>query len=313
MNTTSITSGTVVPRRSRLRKLIKTGILVFICLFILFCGGLWFASSQLLFPVWKDGGKGDLRSTHEFKFSEVRFRSINGYELPGWLIRASENGIGPAQGAVMLVHGGGMDRRSMTKFIQFFLERKLDVLTFDQGGQGEAPGPVPGLTYGTRESRDVLSAYLYLSGKYEKIYAMGTSVGAASILIALPEMPKLTAVIAENPMVSFQRLILESPASRSIPHWFTHLLIGLTMRRGQFDGLLSPENSLQLVSTTPIYFIHSKIDNVVPYQQTQELAEAYRGPKTVWFPDQGNHATIWDVDHTEYEKRLSDFLNTFGR
>jgi alpha-beta hydrolase superfamily lysophospholipase len=309
MNTSSVTSGTSVPRRSRVRKLTRIVIIVLVSLFILFCGGLWYASNQLLFPVWKVAGKGDLRSTHEFKFSEVRFRSINGYELPGWLIRASENGIGPAQGAIMLVHGGGMDRRSVTKFIRFFLERGFDVLTFDQGGQGEALSPVPGLTYGTRESRDVLSAYLYLSGQYEKVYAMGTSVGAASILIALPEMPRLIAVIAENPMVSFQRLILETPASKSIPGWFTNLLISVTMVRGKFDGLLSPENSLRMVATTPIYFIHSKKDNIVPYQQTQELADSYRGPKTVWFPDKGNHAAIWEVDRADYEKRLSDFLN----
>lgn len=67
------------------------------------------------------------------------------------------------------------------------------------------------MTYGQRESRDVLSAYLYLAGKYEKLYAMGTSVGAASILIALPEMPKLAGVIAENPMVS-------SSAIRDVDH-----------------------------------------------------------------------------------------------
>jgi len=137
---------------------------------------------------------------------------------------------------------------------------------------------------------------------------MGTSVGAAAILIALPEMPRLTAVIVENPMASFQRLILETPASRSITNWFTRLLIGLTMTRGKFDGLLSAENSIRMVTATPIFFIHSKKDKLVPCQQTRELADSYRGPKTVWFPEKGDHAAIWDVDRADYEKRLSEFL-----
>jgi uncharacterized protein len=81
------------------------------------------------------------------------------------------------------------------------------------------------------------------------------------------------------------------------------------MMRGKFDGLLSPENSLSLVKTTPIYFIHSKEDNIVPYQRTQELADLYAGPKTVWFADKGGHAAIWDADHADYEKRVTDFLN----
>ena len=33
-------------------------------------------------------------------------------------------------------------------------------------------------------------------------------------------------------------------------------------------------------------------------------------PKTVWLPDKGDHAAIWDVDHAEYEKKLADFLKS---
>ncbi|WP_224244095.1 alpha/beta hydrolase [Hyalangium gracile] len=293
---------------------------------LLLAGGLWSASNQLLFPSWKGAtrdlavcgaelaehwGKecGNLRGTHEFEFSEVRVPSINGYELPGWLIRAEANGRGTAQGAIMLIHGGGSDRRQLTKHIRFFLDRRLDVLTFDLGCHGEAPCPVPGLTYGHRESRDVLSAYLHLASQYDKVYAMGSSVGAASILVALPEMPGLDGVIAENPMASFQRLIEEFPGTRSMPKGFTRLLIQLTMLRGRFDGRLSPERSLPLAKGTPVYFVHSMRDGLVPYQQTQALAEAYSGPKATWFPDKGDHGAIWDADREDYEQRLAGFLD----
>lgn len=309
------------------RKLIWAAILIPALLLILFGTGLWSASDQLLSPSFleiikdlsvckpeaeKHWGEacGNLRATQEFKFSEVQIRSTNGYDLPGWFIKAEENGFEPAQGAILLVHAGGSDRREETKYIRFFLGQKLDVLTFDMGCHGEAPCPVYGLSYGQRESRDVLSTYLYLTERYQKVYIMGSSVGASSILIALPEMPKLAGVIAENPMVSFQQLIREAPESQSAPDGFIDLLINLAMTRGRFDGLLNPENSLRLVKNTPIFFIHSKNDKVVPYQQTQKLADQYTGPKTVWFPDMGDHAAIWDVYHADYEKRLTDFLNS---
>jgi len=290
-------------------------------------GGVsWLASNQLLFPSWKGATKdlavcgaelaahwgagcGNLRITHELEFSEVKVRSLNGYDLPGWLIGAAANGTGPAQGAIMLIHGGGSDRREVTRHVRYFLRRHLDVLTLDLGCHGEAPCPVPGLSYGHRESRDVLSAYLHLAGQYRRVLAMGSSVGASSILIALPAMPGLDAVIAENPMASFQRLIEETPASRSAPGWLTRLLVGLTMLRGRFDGLLSAENALSLARTTPIFFIHSKRDGLVPYRQTQGLADLYGGPKTVWLPDKGDHGAIWDVDHADYEQRLTAFLD----
>jgi len=310
------------------RKLILLVPVVPVVVLIMFVGGIWDASNQLLFPVWKGATKdlavcgpqaeadfgpgcGNLRTTQEFKFSEVKVPSVNGYDMPGWRVGAQENGMGAAQGAVMLIHGGGGDRRGETRYIRFFLARGLDVLTLDLGCHGEAPCPVPGLSYGHRESRDVLSAYLFLSADHQKVYAMGTSVGAAAILIALPQMPGLTAAVAENPMASFQRLILESPAAPpSVPAWFMALLVDVTMLRGRFDGLLSPMQSLRFTRNTPIYFLHSKQDAVVPYRQTQELADSYAGPKTVWFPERGEHAALWDVDHAAYDKRMTDFLNS---
>jgi alpha-beta hydrolase superfamily lysophospholipase len=297
-----------------------------VVVFLFFGWGLWDASNQLLFPSWKGITKdfsmcneeaakqwgdscGNLRATREFRFNEVKFLSINGYRLPGWLIRAEENGIGPANGVIMLVHGGGGDRREMTRYARFYLTQKLDVFTFDLSCHGEAPCKVPGLTYGQRESRDVLSAYLYLSDTYKNIFAMGGSVGAASILISLPAMPKLAGVIAENPMVSFQRLIREAPEAQSAPKTFVNLLLSLAMQRGRFDGLLNAENSLRLTSSVPIYFIHSKADKVVSYSQTEDLVRVYNGPKTVWFPEYGNHQAIREANFPEYEKKLEKFLN----
>lgn len=292
----------------------------------LFFSGIWLASNQLLYPSWRGATKdlavcgaelaavwgegcGNLRVTRALRFSEVKVPSLNGYELPGWLMRAADNGREPAAGAILLLHGGGSDRREVTRHVSFFLDHGLDVLSLDLACHGEAPCPVPGLSYGQRESQDTVSAYLYLVEKYQRVLAMGSSVGAASILIALPAMPRLAGVIAENPMASFERLIRETPASRSIPSWFTSLLLDITMLRGRFNALPSAEHSLPLVSSIPIYFVHSKRDEIVPYLQAQGLAERYAGPKTVWWPENGGHSAIWDVDRIAYESRLVAFLD----
>ena len=292
----------------------------------LLCAAGWLGTSQLLFPSWHGAtrdlaactrelaahwgeGCGNLRATRELAFEEVKVRSLNGYDMPGWLVGAAANGAGPAEGAILLVPGGGSDRRELTRHVRYFLRRRLDVLALDLGCQGEAPCPVPGLSYGHRESRDVLSAYLHLAARYDRVLAMGSSVGAASILIALPAMPGLDAVIAENPMASFERLILETPQARGAPGWLNRLFVGLAMLRGRFDGLESAEHALPLAGATPILFIHSRKDGIVPYQQTEALAAAYAGPKTVWLPDLGDHGAIRDADRPGYEQRLTAFLD----
>lgn len=286
----------------------------------------WNASSQLLFPSWKGASKdlawcpaelaaawgpscGNLRLTGDLRFREVQVRSLNGYDLPGWLVGAAENGAGPAQGAILLVHGGGSDRREMTRHVRTFLRRHLDVLTLDLGCSGEAPCPVPGLSYGERESRDVLSAYLFLARSHRRVLAMGSSVGATSLLDALPAMPGLQALIAENPPSSFDALIREAPQAAGAPPWAMDLLLGLARLRGRFDGLQRPADALRLASGTSILFIHGRRDGIIPARRTEELAAVYQGSKRLWLPEQGTHSAIREADPAEYERRLTAFLD----
>jgi fermentation-respiration switch protein FrsA (DUF1100 family) len=115
-------------------------------------------------------------------------------------------------------------------------------------------------------------------------------------------------VIAENPYASFERLVKEAPQSKSLPPWMTDNLIGLTMLRGHFDGLSSPEKSLPLATTVPVFFVHSKQDKTVSYKQSLDLAALYKGPKSVWLAEKGDHALISNADPAAYEKRVVDFL-----
>jgi len=95
-----------------------------------------------------------------------------------------------------------------------------------------------------------------------------------------------------------------------MPRWGIELLMQVAMMRGRFDGLLSPATSLSLATTTPILFIHSKQDKVVSFKQTQDLAGVYRGPKTVWLAESGEHSTVWNVNRVQHEKQIADFLSS---
>jgi alpha-beta hydrolase superfamily lysophospholipase len=290
--------------------------------------GTWFSSGMLLAPSFEGLGKdfavcksetekhfgkncGNLRASRAFVFREVSVPSENGYNMPGWLIKAADNDRQPATGVIMLAHAGGSDRREHTRHIGMYLDQGLDVLTFDQGCAGEAPCPVKGLSYGQRESRDVLSAYHYATSRYERVYAMGASVGASAILIALPEMPELKGLIAESAYTSFERLIREAPESKNVPGWATTNMIAMAKNRGRFDALLSPEHALPLAQKdVPILFIHSKADNVAAYKQTQDLVKLYDGPSSTWYPEKGDHALTANAQQAMYAQKISAFLAT---
>jgi len=288
---------------------------------------LWSASGQLLFPVSRGVKKdlafcppeaehhwgkhcGNLRQTGIWKFHEVSFENAAALKLSGWLIRGADNGRTAARGAVLLAHGGGSDRREMTRLISMYLKHGLDVLTFDYSCHGESPCAVPGLTYGERESHDILAAYNFLRGRYIKIYAFGSSVGATAVLTALPHLEGIAGVIAENAPYSFARLLRETPAApQEIPGWFTALLVDVTQSRGKFTGSPNAPDALAATRSAPIMFIHSRNDEVVPVSHTVDLAAAYSGKKTLWLPDYGKHGAIYDANPVAYEKRVAAFLS----
>lgn len=296
-----------------------------VLLALAFAGFLWSASGQLLFPSWKGATRdlahcppaleaawgpacGNLRVSSALRFREVSVPSLNGHALPGWLVGAAENGAGPAAGAILLVHGGGGDRREMTRRIRPFLDRHLDVLTVDLTCAGEAPCPVPGLSYGGREARDVLSAYLFLARDHARVLALGNSVGATSVLLALPGMPGLAAAILENPAPPFDQLITEAPEARSVPGWMLRALIGLAKLRGRFDALPDPASALRLAGPAPVWFVHARHDAVIPWQRTEALAAQRRGTDAAWISEAGDHGVVWDADRGGYEARLDAFL-----
>lgn len=294
-------------------------------LMLFFVAGLWNASGQILKPSFKGVtdfvtcapeteeffGKqcGNLRNTEQYKFSEVKMTSENG-ELPGWLIKTADNGRGQSDGVIMLVHAGGSDRRQMTKLIDQYLDQKLDVLTFDMSCQGEAPCNRAGITYGERESRDVIAAYNFLLKQHDRVYAMGTSVGAAAVLIALPDMPKLAGAIAENPPANFKRLLKEAPEAQSMPAWFTDALASLAMWRGGFDGEKNAEEAMTQAKDAPIFFMHSKKDKTIAPAQTEDISAAYTGPKIIWLAEDGEHSGLWDTNRDTYKQKVTSFLQT---
>lgn len=299
--------------------------LLFLGIPVIISIGVWSASNQILFPKWKGITKdfrecslegeavwgkscGNLRLTKSLWFQEVSIPSLNGYDLPGWFVPTRKNGISLHKGVVLFIHGGGSDRRELSRFIPFYLHQGFDILSFDLSCHGEAPCRFPGLSFGSRESRDVLSAYLYVNKKYNNILMVGSSVGASSVLIALPFLKGVKAVVLENPMLSFEKLILDSPESNGLTYWMVETLVGLVLSRGKFDSLASPENSLPFAQDVPLLFIHSRNDSVVPYQHSESLAKLYSGPSEVWVPDFGSHGLIWDTNQSEYESKVRKLI-----
>lgn len=307
--------------------LIFLSVLILIILFIL--TNAWYFSSQVLYPPWKTRDLsdckqnftdenwgpdcGNLRMNKKYFFNEINANSENG-TLYGWHIPYNFNRnkqVNDKNQAIFFFHGAGYDRRQGFKYVDFFLNNGYDVYLFDISGHGESTNNDKGISLGEREFKDAIAVYEYLRIRHKKIIAMGTSMGGVSILNAIDHLPGIKGIILENPFYSTERLIKEAPQASFIPQWIKSIALKLIYFRGKFNAQHNPDKSILVQSKVPILFIHSKTDMIIPYQQSIDLYQRYRGPKKILLTESGLHCAVWNSHREIVEKTMDNFLNNF--
>lgn len=175
-----------------------------------------FISRQLISPtrqrLWA------VPSDAGLEYIDVEFPARDGLRLSGWFVPA-KNGEASPKPAIVLVHGWTWNRlgdsaetllANISGGLQVDLLRLAyelhdggyHVLAFDlrNHGQSASGGPV---TFGLQESNDLLGALDFLATRddvdQERIGVVGFSVGANSMLFALPHTDRIAAGVAVQP------------------------------------------------------------------------------------------------------------------
>lgn len=156
---------------------------------------------------------GDLGLAYE----DVNFPAKDGIRLSGWFVPAAEAGRDGA--AVVLLHGWPWNRLGTladdtfsnlegsrpVDLLRLALQLHRDgyhVLMFDLRNHGQSAAAPP-VTFGWQEANDLLGAVAYLHGRSEvnkdRIAAVGFSMGANTVLYALPQTEQIKAAVVVQP------------------------------------------------------------------------------------------------------------------
>ena len=211
-------------------------------------------------------------------FEEVDFPAQDGLRLSGWFTPA---GTSPAP-TIILVHGWPWNRLGdqandwlaelsgnkpvdLLRLAHALHQAGYGVLMFDlrNHGQSAAGGPV---SFGIDERQDLLGALDYLSGrddvKRDKLGVIGFSMGANTILYALPHTQAIQAAIAVQPtsasvFAGRYASDLLGPLGRPVL-----MIADFLYRRNGGPGLSAAEPILVAAAAgkTPILYIQGKGD-----------------------------------------------------
>lgn len=325
-------------------------------LFLLFVNGLWFAMKFIMItfgfyfislayfvsevavkPPWYAHGRredglimkrcpdywleyiSDPLTDFDLPFEDVEFKSTGGYTLRGWHVPGAG---GARKVGVVLVHGGGRDRRAWLRHVPFLHAAGFGCLLFDLREHGLSDGKMRGFTFGLSERYDVVAATNTMRHRlhYGKICAMGTSVGGCSVLMAAAIEKGIDGVIAENAITTCSRLLKQQ---------LTEQVGGYVSIRGQgifstFKQVCSfwlnvrvgnkPSKNCQsfhcidLISPRPVLLMHGTNDSIVPHRHSEILFERAKEPKELFLVEGAFHCGLYNTKPEEYELRVLSFL-----
>src|SRR5437773_6252873 len=213
------------------------------------------------------------------------------------------------RGAVLLLPGIRANRLSMIDRARFLHRAGYSVLLIDFQATGESKGDH--ITFGWKESRDVLAAVTFLRqvDPTGRVAIIGSSLGGVAALLATPPL-KVDALVLEEVYPTIEiatRNRMENylgAFGRALP---PVLLNQLQWRLGVAPSQLRPVDHISNVDC-PLFVISGEKDRNTRRSDTRMLVESARTPKQVWFVPNAGHVDLHRAARQEYETRVLAFL-----
>jgi dipeptidyl aminopeptidase/acylaminoacyl peptidase len=273
----------------------------------------WILSSNIMHPIFVCSEEhffycGD-PSQLDLSFEDISIQVGDGHTLSGWYIPAEAS-----DKAVIFIHGHGADRHEGMRWFKAVHQAGFNILAFDLRNQGKSAKSFS--TMGYFEKRDVIRAldYLQQQKQIESIGIFGTSMGAATSIMAMVDDSRIAAGVFEAGWANLDDLyseIIEQhmglPSYPLLPltTWMLEQRTGMEMVK------LNPEDMLADIAPRPVFIIHCSGDNLIGFSHGERNYAAAKKPKEFWKSPCQMHARAWQSDPEYIEQRVTNYFTKY--
>ena len=293
------------------RKKIIVIIAGLVALLVLGLGVLaWQLSSSVMYPSYICSEEHfvhcDDPSQLSLAFEDIEFQSTDGERLSGWYIPAPD-----ARKTVIFVHGHGADRREGMRWFSAIHQAGFSILSFDLRNSGNSTGSFSSMGY--YEQRDLIAAvdYLHIQKQTQRVGIFGTSMGAATSILAMVKDPRIDAAVFEagwSNLTDLYQDIFEQHIKLPSYPLLPMTVWALEWRTGLDMDELNPEDMLADIAPRPVSFIHCLGDNLINFSHAERNYAAAKEPKELWTASCEIHARAWQSDNKTLEKQVVDYF-----
>lgn len=259
-----------------------------------------------------EGRSTDLEPYFMPDFEAVTFpaRDDTHISISGWYVPAAVDDAP----AVIVVHGLNTCKAdSTTLLIGGMLHREgFNVLLIDMRDHGASTVEDGRYAGGTSEYRDVLGAWDWLQAAKgiapERIGIMGLSGGAATVLVAYGEEPRIAAAWSDSSFAGMHDAILAELERRGFPTFLADSGITAARVLGGIDiSTRSPLQSVKAQAGRPLFITHGTSDNRLTVQYAYDL-QAQAADSESWIVEGVDHVDAAFIFPDEYQQRISAFF-----
>ena len=258
------------------------------------------------YAIYREMIKNNIDKVKSIPFEKVTIKSKDGLTLVAKYYHVADGAPVDIQ-----CHGyKGNGLRDFSGGLQMSLNNGHNVLLIDHRGQGESSGHT--ITFGIKERFDVLNWISYINNKFNnpKIFLIGISMGAATVLMTLGfNLPyNVVGIIADCPYTSPKEIILKVVRDMHLPSTILAPFITLSafvlggFRLNQYSSIKGVENS-----KLPILIVHGKKDTFVPYKMSENLKTINQNIQLELF-DNAPHGMSYLVDEKRYVNLVRKFV-----
>jgi alpha-beta hydrolase superfamily lysophospholipase len=242
------------------------------------------------------------------RYEEVQFLTADRLTLHGWFLESPG-----ARATILMLHDRdgtrADDRYGVLELQRDYVRRGYHVFAFDLRGRGESAGGRDHL--GDAERRDVSAAVTFVRrrGGALPIILHGFGFGASLAIWAAGNDVAVDGVIADSPFSSMREHLRDRHPHGTSLLFRSACLLARRVFSSDVDAL-APVSEMAALET-PVMFIHSEHDDVVPVSHSLNLAAAsMHEDNEMWTIDEfGGHCTYYLEQPHEYVRRCLSFID----
>ncbi|MDR1976492.1 MAG: alpha/beta hydrolase [Campylobacteraceae bacterium] len=230
--------------------------------------GAIFGQSFFYYP--KRGESSYTPKSLGLSYENVYFESLDGTKLNGWFISSTIE----AKGTVIQVHGNAGKLEDHLDFVSWLPQRGYNLFMFDYRGYGlsEDKKQTPKALM-----EDTKAAIGYIRGRTpnEKLFILAQSLGGNNAIAAIGSGQRrgIKALLVDSTFFSYKKI-----ADDRLPNG------GIFV-----SDRYSASSFIASVAPIPTLFMHSKGDEVIPYEHTEQLYALANHPKKLIIVPHGRH------------------------